>query len=82
MKSIFRVRSEPKLVATNTCSGRPEIEELYDFRPVRLPVREKTELVRHYVDGKGKKRITGNSQLKKSQRYQFRFWTASLQENM
>ncbi|CAK8999758.1 unnamed protein product [Durusdinium trenchii] len=46
-------------------SGHGEIlDELDKFKPLRTPVREKHELVEKYVDGKGKSRIKGSSNLK------------------
>ncbi|CAK8999735.1 unnamed protein product [Durusdinium trenchii] len=51
-------------------SGHGEIlDELDKFKPLRTPVREKHELVEKYVDGKGKSRIKGSSNLKSSQAY-------------
>ncbi|CAK9072735.1 Uncharacterized protein SCF082_LOCUS35732 [Durusdinium trenchii] len=58
-------------------SGHGEIlDELDKFKPLRTPVREKHELVEKYVDGKGKSRIKGSSNLKSSQTYPLQFGRA------
>ena len=53
----------------STFLGRPEIEDLDQFKPRRVVQRKAVALVDHYVDSKGKHRVKGNSQLKVSQAY-------------
>ena len=62
----------PESVGTGFLSsqGRPEIEELHKFKPKCLPApQEEVQLVDHYVDSRGQKRVKGNRALKKSQAY-------------
>ena len=49
--------------------GRPEIAELYKYRPRWLPPAIKTEMVERYVDSKGQVKIKGGRDLKQSQSY-------------
>ncbi|CAK9085109.1 unnamed protein product [Durusdinium trenchii] len=58
-------------------SSRPEIEELHKFKPKCLPApQEEVQLVDHYVDSRGQKRVKGNRALKKSQAYTIQFGRA------
>ena len=45
------------------------LNEIDHFQPPNLPDNQPAALVKHYVDGKGKQRITGSSSLKSSQSY-------------
>lgn len=49
--------------------GHKDIDDLDDFRPRNLPVKEKVNLVDIYYDKKGIRRVKGNGQLKRSQAY-------------
>lgn len=54
---------------SSVVSGQPFIDELYDFRPHRLPKIEPVELVVKYTDKRGCKKVKGSQFLKGSQSY-------------
>ena len=60
-------------------SNRPEIEDLHEYRPLRLPtVEHSVEMVVHYKDAKGQDRIKGGRDLKNSQSYPVQFLGSQL----
>ncbi|CAK9017446.1 unnamed protein product [Durusdinium trenchii] len=62
---------------TKRAGGHGDILDNLDrFKPLRVPIHEKSELVEKYIDGKGKARIKGSAQLKSSQAYPIQFGRA------
>ncbi|CAK9064416.1 unnamed protein product [Durusdinium trenchii] len=57
-------------------SSHPEVFEINDFADRSLVPENSAEMVVHYVDGSGKKRIKGGGDLKASQAYPTRFGRA------
>ncbi|CAK9058804.1 unnamed protein product [Durusdinium trenchii] len=50
-------------------SNRKEIEDIVDYKPLRVPKRPRKQLVVHYLDRSGKWRIKGSRCLKGSQEF-------------
>ena len=63
MLHVFIVVLAPPL-----CQGSASIDQLEDFKPY-IRTRDVVPLVTRYMDGSGKERIKGNTNLKKSQSY-------------
>ena len=56
---------------SSTLKGHNFIQQIYDFKPIRLPAKSTKALpmVFKYIDGKGVSRVAGASGLKLSQAY-------------
>ena len=57
----------------NPCQDRPEIGQIMDFKPLRLPPKQHREMAVIYVDSSGRKRVKGGKHLKQSQSYPMPF---------
>lgn len=67
---LMKTYGGPTAKPTWLYSSKPWIEELHNFRPLRLPSDQgPVEMVVHYQDSKGRARIKGGRHLKQSQSY-------------